>query len=81
MPHKNTEMLRLNSLRSRSAEVRSPDKIRKALSEVHTAIFEDIESKKTGKMESALSKDAKKIFKLLNIKTERLTKLNEKCCV
>ncbi len=55
----------------------SPDRIRRALSKVHTAIFEDIESKKTGKMESALSEDAIKIFKLLQIPTERLVTIRE----
>jgi transposase len=53
----------------------TPDRIRKALSGVHTAIFEDTESNKTGKMESALSEDAEKIFKVLKIPTDRLTKM------
>ena len=54
----------------------SPDKIRRALAKVHTSIFEDVELKKIGKMESMLSKDAIKIFKLLQIPTERLTMIN-----
>jgi len=44
----------------------SPDKIRKALSEVHTSIFEDVESKNIGKMESRIPEDAIKIFELKN---------------
>ena len=54
----------------------SPDKIRRALSCVHTAIFEDIQSKKTGKMESTLSEDSLKIFELLKIPKERLTMID-----
>jgi len=54
----------------------TPDRIRRALEGVHTSIFEDVESKKMGKMDSALSKDAMKIFEVLNIKTKRLTKMN-----
>jgi len=57
-----------------------PDRIRRALSQVHTSIFEDIESKNIGKMESVLPKDAMKIFKLLEIPTERLINLNSHFC-
>ena len=54
----------------------TPDKIRKALLGVHSSIFEDVKTKRSGKMESALSKDAEKIFETLKIPTERLTMLD-----
>ncbi len=49
----------------------TPDQIRHALSGVHTVFFEKSDSKQEGKMESALSKDAKIIFKILGILQER----------
>ena len=58
----------------------TPDKIRHALSGVHTTIFEEKETLKEGKMESALSEDAQKIFKLLGLPIDRVTSLNQKCC-
>ena len=58
----------------------TPDKIRHALSGVHTLTFEDKETKRTGKMESALSEDVKNIFSVLGIPIERSTVLSE-CCV
>ena len=48
----------------------TPDRIRKALSEVHTVIFEDKDSSKKAKIESCLSENAKKIFKALGISKE-----------
>lgn len=57
----------------------TPDKIRHALSGVHTMFFEDTNSKKEGRMESALSEEAEKIFTTLNISTKRLVSMTS-CC-
>jgi transposase len=51
----------------------TPDRIRQALSQVHTIIFEDKVTKKQGIMESCLSPDAEKIFQTLGISTMRKT--------
>jgi len=51
----------------------TPDRIRQALSQVHTIIFEDKATKKRGIMESCLSKDAEKIFQTLGISIMRKT--------
>lgn len=59
----------------------SPDRIRRALSSVHTTIFEDEESKKEGRMESSLTEDALKIFDVLKIEAERKTVIKQKCSV
>ncbi len=56
----------------------TPDKIRYALSGVHTMTFEDIKSNKVGEMHSALSEDVINIFRVLGVSTERLT---SPCCV
>jgi transposase len=58
----------------------TPDKIRHALSGVHTMFFEERSTNKNGKIESALSEDSQKIFKVLEIPLERLAKIEE-CCV
>jgi transposase len=49
----------------------TPDRIRYALSRVHTITFEDKVTKKQWLMESNLSEDAEKIFQTLGISTER----------
>jgi len=59
----------------------TPDKIRHALEGVHTAVFEDKDTKKQGEMESALSEDAVKIFRVLGLPVDRSTRLIQKCCV
>jgi transposase len=51
----------------------SPDRIRHALSQVHTTIFEDQSTHQKGEMQSALSPDAEKIFMSLGISSERTT--------
>lgn len=51
----------------------TPDRIRQALSQVHTITFEDKLSKRQGIMESNLSEDAQKIFQTLGICTMRKT--------
>lgn len=56
----------------------TPEKIRYALSTVHTMVFEDVKSNKVGEMHSIITEDAINIFKVLGIPTERLTAL---CCV
>ena len=53
----------------------TPDRIKKALLNVHSMIFEDEDSNKKGTMESSLSEEAEKIFKVLNIPMERSTKM------
>lgn len=55
----------------------TPDKIRYALSGVHTMTFEDIKSNKVGEMHSVLSEEVTNIFKVLGVSTKRLTS----CCV
>jgi len=59
----------------------TPDKIRHALSGVHTICFEDGNSHKEGKVESKLSENAKKIFSVLKIPIERSSRLSHGCCV
>jgi len=59
-------------LRKRDLKL-TPDRIRQALSQVHTIIFEDKVTKKQGIMESCLSKDAEKIFQTLGMSTMRKT--------
>jgi len=66
----------IESLIKKQGTPLSPDRIRDALSKVHTSIFEDIKSKNLGKMDSALPENALKIFEILNIKKERLTMMN-----
>jgi transposase len=56
----------------------TPDRIRYALSGIHTIDFEDPKSKKGGTIYSALSEDALNIFNVLGLSTERSTSL---CCV
>jgi len=58
----------------------TPDSIRHALGSVHTTIFEEKDTNKEGRMESILSDDAQKIFKLLGLRVDRATTLGQKCC-
>ena len=51
----------------------TPDRIRYALSGVHTMTFEEPKTQKTGKMRSSLSEDAMIIFNALGISLERTT--------
>ena len=59
----------------------TPDRIRYALSGVHTMIFEEPQTQKTGKMHSLLSDDAMIIFNVLDISVERKTFFLDQCCV
>ncbi len=56
----------------------TPEKIRYAISQIHTMVFEDVKSNKVGEMRSMLSPDAINIFNVLGISTKRITSL---CCV
>jgi transposase len=58
----------------------TPDRISYALACVHTTMFEERDTNKQGKMESALSEDAEKIFKLLELPINRSTSLTAPCC-
>jgi transposase len=58
----------------------TPDKIRHALSKVHTMHFKEEITEKQGKMESSLTEDAEKIFEVLGISAKRSTKMNGSCC-
>ena len=51
----------------------TPDRIRYALSGVHTMVFENQNTNKIGEMRSALSEDALNIFKVLGVSTDRST--------
>lgn len=54
----------------------TPDRIRYALSLVHTTTFEDESTGREGIMRSVLVEDAQKIFETLGISIERTTMLN-----
>lgn len=56
----------------------TPDRIRYALSGIHTMIFEERQSNKIGTMHSFLSDDAISIYNVLGISTNRPTST---CCV
>jgi len=56
----------------------TPDRLRYALSGIHTVIFENFGTSKTVKMPSLLSEDAKNIFAALEIPIQRETQM---CCV
>lgn len=51
----------------------TPDRIRYALSGVHTMTFEDTTTQKVGEMRSSLSEDSISIFNVLGISLERTT--------
>lgn len=59
----------------------TPDRIRYALSGVHTMTFEEPRTQRTGQMRSSLSEDAISIFDALGISVERTTLLLDQCCV
>lgn len=65
----------LELLLRKNNEYLTPDRIKYALSGIHTAIFEDTMTKKEGKMQSALSKDAERIFHVLGLTINRKTTL------
>ena len=58
----------------------TPDRIRYALSGVHTMIFEEARTQKIGKMRSSLSQDGYSIFSTLGISLDRST-IFDQCCV
>ncbi len=59
----------------------TPDKIRYALSGVHTTYFEDKSTKNSGRLPSMLSPDAENIFKILNISLNREAATSNESCV
>jgi transposase len=59
----------------------TPDRIRQALTEVHTMCFVDKESCKEGYMPSSLTDDASTIFKVLDLSLNRNTGFISVCCV
>jgi transposase len=66
----------LERLLQKNGHVLSSDRIRYALSQVHTTIFADQITHKKGAMQSSLPPDAEKIFLTLGISTERETTMN-----
>ena len=58
----------------------TPDKIRYALSKVHTMHFKETDTERQGKMESSLNEDAEKIFNVLGISSDCVTGIIDKCC-
>ena len=58
----------------------SPDRIRYALSQMHTMIVKDEGSGKLGEIESELSEDAKAICAILELPTQRNSILHPVCC-
>ena len=66
-------------LRQQGVEL-TPDRIKYALGQVHTTVFEDEKTKQEGRMESRLPLDAEKIFQVLGITTQRRTFSSSQCC-
>lgn len=58
----------------------APDRIRNALAQIHTMYFKDIDSERAGKLESSLTEDARTIFTVLHIPTERSAGIVKPCC-
>ncbi len=58
----------------------TPDRIRHALSKLHTMHFKEAHTDRLGKMESSLNEDAEKIFKVLEMPTGRATGMILNCC-
>lgn len=58
----------------------SPDRIRYALSQIHSIIVEDEESGRLGQIESGLSEDAKAICTVLKLPATRGSVLKPICC-
>lgn len=72
----------LELLLRRAGKPLTPDRIRYALSGVHTTVFEESKTLKIGEMRSSLSEDATIIFNTLGIPLDRSTSLSDKnCCV
>lgn len=67
-------------LRNEDASL-TPDRIRHALTEIHTMHFMENGTCRYGRMPSALSDDGIKIFRTLNLPIERNASLTTECCV
>lgn len=70
----------LELLLRQNNEPLTPDRIRYGLAQIHTTIFEDQTTKRVGNMHSVLTPDAKKIYRVLGISTDRTTVLQSVCC-
>lgn len=71
----------LELLLRRNGTPLTPDRIRYALSSVHTMIFEESKTQRVAEMHSSLPEDAEVIFKTLGITTTRSNVLLDQCCV
>lgn len=58
----------------------TPDRIRYAVSQMHSVVVEDGESGSVGQIESELTEDAKAICIVLGLPTQRVSVLNPTCC-
>jgi hypothetical protein len=70
----------LELLLRRAGTPLSPDRIRYALSQMHSILVEDEESGRLGQIESNLSEDAKAICAVLGLPTARCSILKPICC-
>lgn len=70
----------LELLLRRNNTALTPDRIRYALSQMHTVVVEDEESKNTGQIESELTEDAKAICAVLGLPIKRSSVLNPTRC-
>jgi len=68
----------LEALLRKNKKALTPDKIRYALSQVHTMYFQNKTTNETAEMLSSISPDVVDIFKVLGISSNRLE--NNKCC-
>lgn len=58
----------------------APDRIRDALSQVHTMYFKELDTETTRKMESSLTKEALAIFTVLGLPFDRTRGPENECC-
>lgn len=70
----------LEQLLREKGKALTPDRIRYALAQVHTVIFEDKPMKKEGRIQSRLTPDAENIFHVLAIPTDRHSQIEQSCC-
>jgi transposase len=71
----------LELLLRKNGFILTPDRIRHALAGVHTIVFQNTDTCKTGSMRSSLSEDATSIFKTLGISLNRSSALKSASCV
>jgi hypothetical protein len=70
----------LELLLRRNNTALTPDRIRYALSQMHSVVVEDEESKNIGQIESELTEDAKAICAVLGLPIKRCSVLNPASC-